>query len=208
MPSLTTTKSRKRKVSVTHEALEVDAIFFAMRVADMVWAPRDVYRLTFGQEPPRGWSLSNELRVRTERELDAVAALDPRHPPSHDRRRQADVLSRVIEDGRLSEMEGFGHVWLSRGSGLRIEWGPVMTSAEMMVDYGLALLLDDTQPWGQLFFRCQLESCHQFFIAERPKYKGQFRYKYCSPEHQTAADAAKVADRVKRFRERQKESRK
>jgi hypothetical protein len=81
-----------------------------------------------------------------------------------------------------------------------------MTSAEMMVDYALAILLDDTQPYGKLFSRCHLDGCRRFFIAEKPKKQGQYRYRYCSPEHQKDADKTKVAERVKRFRERQKES--
>ena len=202
MTRVTATKPPKRQLPVTpsrvaYEGNESSAILFAMRVADLHWSPRMVYELTFCKPPRRGWTLAPELRERTAQELDALA--------SHDRRRQARVLSRVLDDGRLVQLEGVGSVWMSRDRGLRIEWGPVMTSAEMMVDYGLALLLDETQAWGKFFFRCQLESCRHFFLAEPPKRKGQFRYKYCSLEHQKAADAMNVAERVRRFRERQRE---
>jgi hypothetical protein len=202
MTHVTATKPPKRQLPVTrprfdHEVYEHGAICFAMRVANVTLTPRMVHELTFGKPPHRGWTLAPELRERTAQELDALA--------SHDRRRQARVLSRVLEDGRLVQLEGIGSVWMSRDRGLRIEWGPVMTSAELMVDYALAMLLDEKQPWGKFFFRCQLESCRNFFLAEPPKRKGQFRYKYCSLEHQKAADAMNVAERVRRFRERQKE---
>jgi hypothetical protein len=209
MGALTTTRRGRPKVGVTHDVQESAAILFAMRVAELQWTPRDVYALTFNSEPPRGWTLDPELRSRTAMELDALAALDASSPPSHDGRRQDAVLARIFKDDRLRKFEGTGHLAVhSRKTGLRIEWSPVMTSAEMLVDYGLAMLLDDSQSWGQLFFRCHLDRCRRFFIATRPKYKGQFRYKYCSPEHQREADAALVADRVKRFRQRQKEARK
>jgi len=182
------------------------AILFAMRVANLSRSTREVHELTFGRTRRRGWALPPELRSQTERELDALAALDPQHPPSHDADRREGVVLRILEDGRLRKIEGVGHAPMYPGSGFRIHWVPILTSAEAMIDYALAMLLDESQPWGQLFFRCQLESCNRFFIAERPKYKGQFRYKYCSPEHQKAADKTKVAERVKRFRERQKES--
>jgi hypothetical protein len=197
MPALTSSKHQKRQFPVTrpradHEGRESDAVLFAMRVADLAWTPRMVHELSFGKAPPRGWTLAPELRERTAQELDALA--------SHDRRRQAGVLSRVLEDGRLVQLEGIGSVWMSRDRGLRIEWGPVMTSAEMMVDYALAMLLDDTQPYGKLFSRCHYHDCRRFFLAPPPKRQGQYRYKYCSPEHQKAADATKVADRVKAHR--------
>jgi hypothetical protein len=210
MGTLTTTKGRSRKVGVTRptdaDVAESSAILFAMRVADLSWSTRQVYELTFGKMRRNGWALPPELRARTERELDALAALDPQHPPSHDADRRDGVLCRILEDGRLRKIEGVGHATLFSEPGFRIHWVPILTSAEEMIDYGLAMLLDVSQPWGQMFFRCQLESCNRFFIAERPKYKGQFRYKYCSPEHQKAADATMVAERVRRFRERQKES--
>lgn len=202
MSSLTATNARRSEVLVnTHEFA---LIMFAIRVSKAVWDAREVYRLSFNAEPPRGWSLAPTLRAQTLEELEALAALERPTAPRHDQQRRRLVSSRIAEDGRLTAMEGTGSASLIYGNGFEITWTPIVTTAEMAVDYALALLLDASRPWGEILFRCFLPECRQFFIAKRTKKKGQFRYKYCCPEHQKAADDATRGERVKRARAKAK----
>jgi hypothetical protein len=216
MSPLTTTKDAAKLLALqvtpgTLQRLEIDlsefhAVIFAIQVATPTVDERAFQDLVF-DGAKSSWTLTTELRERTALELDAIA--------SQDRRRQSYVLKRVMRDGRLSKIEGRGYADMlhtsirsaasvRRGTTLRrwlrVEWVPTFTSPEQVIDYGLALLLDESRPSNRLFRRCQLESCRRFFIAQKPKRQGQFRYKYCSEEHQRAADAAKGAERVRRFR--------
>jgi len=196
MCPLTTTSRTRRKVAVTREAKEVDAVIFAMRVADERLPDRLMQELAFGNSSPKQW-LPGDLRARTEKELDAIA--------SHGARQQLQVLRRLSAEGNLRKIEGTGWIAIMSGN-VEMIWTPTLDGPRQMVDYGLALLLDKSKPWGSRFFRCQLESCRRFFLTAPPKGKGQYRYKYCSAEHQRDADALKVADRVRRFRERRRKS--
>jgi len=199
MSALTATKRAAMKLAVTErDATDLAAVTFAIRVAQPMLSPEQVLLLTFGtNRANRQWNLPPSLRTSTAKELEAIA--------SHDRRRQRTVLERILVDGRIRHLEGRADTSYDRARGLRISWTPVITSAEQMIDFGLALLLDESERLGERFFRCQLPECREFFIAPAPKRQGQFRFKYCSEAHQKAADRARVGERVKRFRERQKE---
>jgi len=195
MSPLTTRKRRRRKVGVTRQSWDKDlsecqAILFAVRVANPIYQDSIIQQLTFDGRTSRRWRLSPQLRERTATELDAIA--------SHDTGKQAQVMKRLFSDSPLNySLEGRGYIdRYSRDKGIRWHWEPVIESPEQLVDYGILLLLDDSQPWGRRFFRCQLASCNALFIAPPPKSKGQFRFKYCSPEHQREADKAKSVERV------------
>ena len=202
MSALTTTKGKGTNVPVTASekgttaTSEWGVLVFAMRVGNPRFPVDLIKQLTVGDaKGVRFAAIPDALRKQTEQELDALA--------SHVKARRAAVLTRVIEEQRVSKLEGTGYVAM-QGGRITIDWIPTLDGHSQIVDYALSLLLDDSRPWGERFFRCQLETCRQFFVSPPPKHQGQFRYKYCSPEHQRDADRSKVAERVRRHRERQK----
>lgn len=149
-----------------------------------------------------GPGISDEIRKLTERELDQIRN-DAEVPFGGKLIRERKlVAARIEHDGRLHELTARG---VLHRDGLRFDWQPEITDPITLIDYGLALLLDTSRPWGAWLCRCAWTSCNRFFWSEPPKTQGKRRIDYCSDECYRDKQASTAAERQRRHRAKLKQ---
>jgi len=77
----------------------------------------------------------------------------------------------------------------------------VAESLQTVLAYVLSLVAESVRPYRSKLRQCKLPTCGAFFMVEpNPKGTGAPRRQYCSEDHMKEANAAQVAERVRRFR--------
>lgn len=71
-----------------------------------------------------------------------------------------------------------------------------------VLDYSLALLLDESKDLGQQLRKCRLEACGNFFLIPTGRSGGR-KPLYCRPEHRLEAASASSPRRSAEYRDRQ-----
>jgi hypothetical protein len=144
------------------------------------------------------------VRQRTEQELAWLMGATPK--PSTKREKileREKVISRIRDDGRLNDLTAVSETNFSR-LGLRFQWEPEIKGWPQLLDFGLALLIDSSRPYGNQLYRCTYSECRRFYLSLPTKKQGSRRTRYCCEEHYKEADKAKVSERVAKHRERQR----
>lgn len=107
-----------------------------------------------------------EIRDRARNDLQRVVrnALVP-FGTSKVRERQL-VTTRLLFDGRLEGLTALGSLERQPASGVRVSfsWVPAIDDPEVLIDLGLALMLDESRPQFSRIKRCALESCGMYFV--------------------------------------------
>lgn len=149
-----------------------------------------------------GLGLADAVRKQTERELDHIR-LDGEAPFGRKSVREHGlVAARIAHDGRLENLTARG---VLQRDGLRFDWQPEIADPITLIDYGLALLLDKSRPWGAWLCRCTWAPCDRFFWSEPPKTQGKRRTDYCRDECYDEKQSSTAAERQRRHRAKQKQ---
>lgn len=132
---------------------------------------------------PDNWGVTKEIRERTRRDLDRVVEnrlVD--FGPRKVREREL-VVNRIMHDGRIDGLTARGMLSRQESGAVRLhfDWQPLITDVETLIDYGLALILDETRPQFSRIRRCELTSCNKYFVQINTR-SGRPTH-FCSPEH-------------------------
>jgi len=121
---------------------------------------------TDGFPLPDETGVTQTLRERTRVELERV--IQNRLVPfgSKKIRERELVVGRISHDGRLEGLTARGVFTLQKPNTLRVkfDWQPELNGVETVIDFGLALMLDDSRPEFSRIKRCALSSCGRYFV--------------------------------------------
>jgi hypothetical protein len=153
---------------------------------------------TDGFSLPDDWGVTTEIRERTRRDIERVVQnrlVD--FGPKKIREREL-VANRIKYDGRLEGLTARGVLASQKTGAMKIhfDWQPVITDVETLIDFGLALMLDEKRPQFSRVRRCALNSCNKYFIQINTR-SGRPTH-FCSPEH---SDKQRSIDSTIRKRE-------
>jgi hypothetical protein len=85
---------------------------------------------------------------------------------------------------------------------LEIRYSLAAPTTELTMHYAVMLLLDTSRPFGAQLSRCTHRTCGKFFLAVREHSRGKVRRDYCSKEHFDDETRKKIAERVRKHREK------
>jgi hypothetical protein len=128
--------------------------------------------------------------------------------------RAAKWLETILEGGPLrslgDEVLPLAHLsvlrptYKLRGRRIEVQYQHFAARVEAAVAYGVLLMLDSERDYAKNLCRCKYTECNRFFLAVKPR-TGRPRRDYCTPACFKAARVAGGPDRVRVWREKQKQ---